>query len=138
MFERCVKQPKNPKAAERWRNIIISAAKQCKRLFLPPIDKPLPLSEAVSKLTVDYPVSRLLVGSLDDNAKPLLETKIESKDVIAFIGPEGGLTKRENELLTAAGAAPVCITDTVLRVETAAIAFAAVLACARDKLRVGY
>jgi 16S rRNA U1498 N3-methylase RsmE len=37
-------------------------------------------------------------------------------------------------LLTNAGAQPVQLTDTVLRVETAAIAFAAVLAAARDTL----
>jgi 16S rRNA (uracil1498-N3)-methyltransferase len=138
IFERCVKQPKNPKAAERWRNITISAAKQCKRLFLPEIDKPLPLAEAISKLAVDYPASGKLVGSLDDNAKPLLEIRFESKDIITFIGPEGGLTDSENELLTAADAVPVRITNTVLRVETAAIAFAAILASSRDKFRVSY
>jgi 16S rRNA U1498 N3-methylase RsmE len=40
--------------------------------------------------------------------------------------------------LTAAGAVPVHITDTVLRVETAAIAFAAILASARDNLKAAY
>jgi 16S rRNA (uracil1498-N3)-methyltransferase len=138
IFERCVKQPKNPKATDRWRNITISAAKQCKRLFLPEIDRPLPLTEAISKLAVDYPHSCILAGSLDNNVKPLLEINFESKDVIAFIGPEGGLTERENELLTTAGAVPVRITDTVLRVETAAIAFAAILASARDKVKAVY
>ncbi len=138
IFERCVKQSKNPKTADRWRNITISAAKQCKRLFLPVIDKPLLLTETISKLAVDYPDAYILVGSLADNAKPLLEIEFESKDVIAFIGPEGGLTDRENELLTIAGAVPVRITNTVLRVETAAIAFTVLLASARDKLRAGY
>jgi 16S rRNA (uracil1498-N3)-methyltransferase len=138
MFERCVKQPKNPKAQDRWRNITISAAKQCKRLFLPEIDKPLPLTEAISKLAADYPASCMLVGSLADNAKPLLKIEFKSKDVITFIGPEGGLTDAEIELLTVAGAVPVRITDAVLRVETAAIAFAAVLSAARNNLRNGY
>lgn len=137
MFERSVKQPKNPKAEERWRNITISAAKQCKRLFLPAIERPLPLAEAVSKLAVDYPVLSFLIGSLAENSKPLIRIKFESKDVIAFVGPEGGLTEQENELLADAGAVPVRITDTVLRVETAAIAFAAVLISARDNLKTG-
>lgn len=132
IFERCVKQPKNPKVLDRWRNITISTTKQCKRLFLPQIDKPLSLTEAISKLVADYPSSHILVGSLEDNAKPLLEIEIGSKDVIAFIGPEGGLTERENELLITSSAVPVRITDTILRVETAAIAFTALLACARD------
>ena len=137
MFERSVKQPKNPKAKDRWRNITISAAKQCKRLFLPEIEKPLPLTEAVSKLAVDYPASSILIGSLADNSKPLIGIKFK-KDVIAYVGPEGGLTERENELLTGAGAVPVRITDTVLRVETAAIAFAAVLTAVRDTLTTDY
>jgi 16S rRNA (uracil1498-N3)-methyltransferase len=134
IFERCVKQPKNPKAADRWRNIAISAAKQCKRLFLPVIDKPVPLNEAISKLITDYSDAHILVGSLDDSAKPLIEIKFGPKDMIAFIGPEGGLTDDEARLLTDAGAVSVRITDTVLRVETAAIAFAAILTAARDNL----
>ncbi len=134
IFERTVKQPKNPKITDRWRNITISAAKQCKRLFLPVIDKPLKLTEAISQLTVDYLSSCILFGSLDDNSKPLLKIEFESKDIIAFVGPEGGLTEAEQSVLTDAGAQPVRITDTVLRVETAAIAFAAILAAARDTL----
>jgi 16S rRNA (uracil1498-N3)-methyltransferase len=137
IFERSIRQPKNPKITDRWRKITVSAAKQCKRLFLPVIDKPLPLTEAISKLVADYPGAHMLIGSLVDSAKPLIEIEFGPKDVIVFIGPEGGLTDQENELLTNAGARPVRITDTVLRVETAAIAFAAILTAARDNL-AGY
>ncbi len=134
IFERTVKQPKNPKIVDRWRNITVAAAKQCKRLFLPVIDSPVQFTEAVTKLAADYPGARILVGSLADNAKPLIKMEFDDRNVIAFIGPEGGFTETENELLTNAGAQPVQLTDTVLRVETAAIAFAAVLAAARDTL----
>jgi 16S rRNA (uracil1498-N3)-methyltransferase len=138
IFERTVKQPKNPKATDRWQNVTVSAAKQCKRLFLPPIDSPLPLAEAVSKLTAGFPSAHIFFGSLDENVKPLIEIKPGPEDVIAFIGPEGGLTGNETGLLTDAGAVPVRITDTILRVETAAIAFAAILTAARDNLPTDY
>ncbi len=138
IFERSVKQPKNPKAADRWRNITIASAKQCKRLFLPVIDRPAPLTEAIPKLTADHPGAHILFGSLEESATPLIEIEFDSGNVIAVIGPEGGLTENETNLLTNAGAQPVRITDTVLRIETAALAFAAILAAARDNLTTGY
>jgi 16S rRNA (uracil1498-N3)-methyltransferase len=47
----------------------------------------------------------------------------------AFIGPEGGWTDAEQRQFLAAGATPVRLTTTILRVETAAVATAAVIAC---------
>ena len=52
--------------------------------------------------------------------------------MIVFIGPEGGLTEAEEELLLDSGAEPVRITQTTFRVETAAIAFASILTAKRD------
>ena len=132
IFERTVKQPKNPKIVDRWSNITIAAAKQCKRLFLPVIDLPVQLTDAVTKLASDCPGARILIGLLADEAKPLIKMEFDDRNVIAFIGPEGGFTETESDLLTGAGAQPVRITDTILRVETAAIAFASILAAARD------
>ena len=47
----------------------------------------------------------------------------------AFIGPEGGWTDAEGQQFRAAGATPVRLTATILRIETAAVAAAAVVAC---------
>ncbi|MFA5424333.1 MAG: RsmE family RNA methyltransferase [Phycisphaerae bacterium] len=137
IFERSVKNPKNPKAAERWRNITISAAKQSKRLFLPDIELPLTLEKSIVKFRAESD-SQILLGSLEDDAVPLTKIEFTSKNVIAFIGPEGGLTDEETKLLIEAGSKPVRITDTILRIETAAIAFAAILAAARDNLTADY
>jgi 16S rRNA (uracil1498-N3)-methyltransferase len=132
VFERTVKQPKNPRIVDRWQNIVISSAKQCKRLFLPLIDSPTKLNDTVEKLSVDYSNSQILIGSLADDAEPLIKTDCGSKDVIALIGPEGGLTETETDLLVNAGAQSVRITNTILRIETAAVAFASILTAARD------
>jgi 16S rRNA (uracil1498-N3)-methyltransferase len=132
IFERTIKQPKNPKAAQRWRNIAIATAKQCRRIFLPQIDMPATLSEVLSALKKRHNKMEILVGSLEPKSPPLIAKHFGAKDVIAFVGPEGGITKAEKALLEGCGAKFVRLTNTILRVETAALAFAAILAAGRD------
>ena len=132
IFERTVKQPRNPKIVERWRNIAIAAAKQCRRIFLPQIDMPVTLSEALSAMKERYDKAEILVGSLEPKLPALITQQFGTKDVIAVIGPEGGITEGEKTLLKNCRAKFVRLTSTVLRVETAALAFAAVLTTRRD------
>ena len=132
IFERTVKQPKNPKIVERWRNIAIAAAKQCRRIFLPQIDTPVTLSEALSVLKEQYDKADILVGSLEPNSPALITQQFGTSGVIAVIGPEGGITESEKALLKNRRAKFVRLTDTILRVETAALAFASVLTARRD------
>lgn len=131
LYERTVKQSRNPKTIGRWENLIIAAAKQCRRLFLPCIDPPQPLSEVLQTIKNDYPKGHILLGSLNVQNPSLISQKFGLSDVIAFVGPEGGLTEQEQELLDNSGAKSVCLTDTTLRIETAAIAFAAILTAQR-------
>lgn len=128
IFERTVKQPKNPKAVERWQNIAIAAAKQCRRIFLPQIDAPATLGKVLS----EYNKAEILVGSPEPKSPTLITQRFGTKDVIAFIGPEGGMTEDENALLKDCGGKFVRLTNTILRVETAALAFAAILTAGRD------
>ncbi len=131
LFERTVKQPKNPNITQRWQNITIAASQQCRRLFLPQIDAPAPLPQVIRILKKDYPNSRFLFGSLSDNVPSLINLPFVQKDIVVFVGPEGGLTGQEENLLLSEGCQPVCLTDTVLRIETAALAFAAILSAQR-------
>ncbi len=131
LYERTVKQSRNPKTVERWEYLIIAAAKQCRRLFLPRIDPPQPLSEILQTTKNDYPQGHILLGSLNAQTPSLIIQKFDLSDVIAFVGPEGGLTEKEQDLLKNRGAKSVCLTDTTLRIETAAIAFAAILTAQR-------
>ncbi|HPS54913.1 MAG TPA: RsmE family RNA methyltransferase [Sedimentisphaerales bacterium] len=133
MFERTVKLPKNPKIVERWKNITIESAKQCKTPFLPAIDNPLKLTDAIKTLTDDYPDSILLFGSPDANCPSITDLNTMSKNIIAFVGPEGGFTPEEESFLKNKNTKPVKLTNTILRIETAAIAFASALAIQRDK-----
>jgi 16S rRNA (uracil1498-N3)-methyltransferase len=130
-FKRSVKQASNPKAAQRWKRLAIAAAKQSKRLFLPEIDGPIALEESIKKLKMDYPEGDVLFGSLEDGASSIIGKVPLERDAIVFIGPEGGMTDEEMQLLRDLGAEGVRITDTVLRIETAAISASAILAAGR-------
>ncbi len=132
IFERTVKLTKNPKAGERWKNQIIAAAKQCKRLFLPTIDLPLSLKDSINLLKTDYPNGLFLIGSCEDKSESIADLDPVKKNIIVFIGPEGGISREEEELLKQSGAIPVRINENILRVETAAIAFASILAARRQ------
>jgi 16S rRNA (uracil1498-N3)-methyltransferase len=72
------------------------------------------------------------VGSLTPDATPLTSQLFGQTDVVAFIGPEGGFTENETALLKERGAKFVHLTETVLRTETAALAFASVLCALRN------
>lgn len=132
VYERTVKQAKNPKVVERYMGVAISAAKQCGRLFLPRIEGPGKLNDVLAKIKERFEGAVLLTGSLNDEADWLIEKIPRGGDIVVFIGPEGGLTEGEEELLRACGSVGVRLTATTLRIETAAVAFGAILVSSRD------
>lgn len=100
----------------RWRKIAISAMKQCGRASLPTIHEPRNLEvfmDFVGEFESRY-VAHLLDG------KPLLSYNLSNKAVIA-VGPEGGFTEAEMDMLIENGFQKFSLGRRVLRVETAAI-----------------
>ncbi len=131
LFERTVKQPHGPAGMERYRKLTISAAKQCGRLFLPRLSGPAGLAETVKDLTVRYRQAQMIFGGFGEGSAGIRQCCRADADTIAFVGPEGGMTDAEEHLLTEHGAMPVRINANILRVETAAITFAAILCADR-------
>jgi 16S rRNA (uracil1498-N3)-methyltransferase len=154
IFERTVKLAKGTSTSDRYDKLAIAATKQCGRIFLPKITGPADLQQTLallkndypharitgpadlqptlSLLKNDYPHARIIFGALNPQAESVVELARDGKDIIAFVGPEGGLTCEEENLLKSAGACQVRLTDTTLRIETAAVAFAAILCANRD------
>lgn len=128
---RTVKLAKGSGAVDRYEKLIISAAKQCKRLFFPVISEPADLPVAIDNLKQTYPNAKILFGGLSENVTPISAVKTDT-DVIAVIGPEGGFTNEETHFFEEKSAIGVKLTDTILRTETAAIAFASILCTLRD------
>ena len=129
LFERTVKQASGH-SVERYNKLALSAAKQCGRLFLPQIDLPAKLSDCLGRLSQEHPNAKMLFGSTSEKTGTIFEQIQDVRDYIAFVGPEGGLTADEEQTLRSHGAVGVGLTETILRIETAAIAFASIL-CVR-------
>ncbi len=108
---------------ERWRKIALSAAKQSHRNTLPFISPITSLKEVLA-LSKDYQLK--LVPTLAGERKTLGDVlaRIRPASVLVLIGPEGDFTPQEIQEALQAGFIPVSLGDTVLRVETAAVAVA--------------
>jgi len=126
-FERSVVRP-GAQHLERLRRIAIEACKQCGRAWLPQVTPAGPLCEAVRQ----WQGPKLLVAHpCDDSqpATPFLASHAASWPHLAcVIGPEGGLSPLERNLLREYRAHFVSLGLHTLRVETAAVAVAAIWA----------
>lgn len=115
---------------ERWRRVVLSAAKQCGVAWLPEVAPPLSYPESLSRLEQD---ELLLIGSLEANASPFRMAmaqlrSLRPKRVSLLIGPEGDFTAAEISAAVATGAIPVGFGKRVLRSDMAATYGLAVLA----------
>jgi 16S rRNA (uracil1498-N3)-methyltransferase len=125
--ERGVAQPTDS-ATERMERGAIEAAKQCGRNRLMRIAKPQAWSEWV-RTERDRSNARRLVAHPDGVAGAILDLAAPLATQVA-IGPEGGFTDAEIAVSVAAGWQSVNLGPRILRVETAAVALAAVVALA--------
>jgi 16S rRNA (uracil1498-N3)-methyltransferase len=111
--------------AQKLRRTALTACKQCRRAWLPEIDSAVDLSDA----TADAHEGALLIAEPDESA-PLLAVwlhahPIAANHLTAVVGPEGGLTDAELESLHTTGGQLIRLAETILRIETAAVAIAA-------------
>ena len=133
VFDRTVKQAKGNCAMERYGKMAIDSVRQCGRVFLPKFTCARPLKTAIEQLTSEYPNANLIFGGLGESAGSIAELPGAKSDAIVFIGPEGGFTAKEEQLFAEHNVQPIRLTDTILRIETAAVAFASLLCIRRDQ-----
>jgi 16S rRNA (uracil1498-N3)-methyltransferase len=106
---------------ERWKKIALSASEQSQRNTLPLINEIKDIREVLSQAR-DFELK--LIPTLAGKRKPLQETLIgaKPKNILVLIGPEGDFTDEEVDLAVKCGCVPVTLGDSVLRVDTAAVA----------------
>jgi 16S rRNA (uracil1498-N3)-methyltransferase len=127
--ERCVVQWRADRAAKalaRWRSTAVQAAKQSRRAWFPEVTEPASLAAVAERVKA----AALAVVLDPDAATPLAELAVPaSGEIVLVIGPEGGITPAEQEVLTQAGGVGATLGPTVLRASSAgAIAAGIVLA----------
>ena len=114
---------------ERWQMLLVAALKQAGRSFLPPLSR---VSDLYTCLG-DLPGDMVFFGDCSDAdetvavpaplpaASLLADTREPDERLVWVVGPEGGWTATERQVLTAAGARPVSLGPHRLRTETAAV-----------------
>ncbi len=116
--KRSIKQDLSPNKRTRISNILISALKQSKQLYLPKVS----IVESISK-TENLPTNLYLA---DPSGEPLLATPKE--DCGFIVGPESGFTREEIDYFTQKlHAKKVSLSQNILRCETASIVSAFLL-----------
>jgi 16S rRNA (uracil1498-N3)-methyltransferase len=127
---RSVVLPEGKNKRERWVRIATEAAKQSRRAGVMRVGELTKLQAALDAcgrawyFATEAAAAPVGIRDATDSVEP-------GTSLCAFIGPEGGWTEDELRLFATAGAVAVRLTDTILRVETAAVAVAAVVGCMR-------
>jgi len=102
---------------DRLQKIILSAAKQSLKTYLPILHEPMKIDDFIS---LNHPASRF-VAYVEEHQPLHLKTVYQNGDCVVLIGPEGDFSKKEMELAFQQGFKPVSLGPSRLRTETAAI-----------------
>ena len=112
-----------------WQSVIVAACEQSGRAVVPAIAPPQPLANALRALP-SSPALRLLLDPKASRALAGLGLDVvehSRRELVLAIGPEGGWSPRDHELLRTAGFEGMRLGPRILRTETAGIAAIAVL-----------
>jgi len=115
-------QEKMPNKLSRFQKVALNAAKQSKRTNLPHIH---PMTDLVEVFKNLDPKGLHLFPSLNGHPQHIKDVVLNANNnqpVTIFIGPEGDFTPDEVRLALDYHCVPVSLGNTVLKVETAAIA----------------
>jgi 16S rRNA (uracil1498-N3)-methyltransferase len=120
---------------ERWRQVALAAAKQCKSGRLPAFEPPVPLAAFLAGNRAGRKVVLTEHGGRpfkDVIAAAAVPADPADDAWLVLIGPEGGFSDAEVDAAAAAGYEPVSLGANILRAETAALSAVAVLIHARS------
>jgi 16S rRNA (uracil1498-N3)-methyltransferase len=133
--ERSVALPEGRGKLDRWGRLAAEAAKQSHRRGVMRIEPLTPLPQAIAAATQAGPAWCLSTGA---GATPIAHVIGGAGDVLTvFVGPEGGWSPPEVRLFEEAGIPSVMLTNTILRIETAAITAVALIAARGTPLGTG-
>lgn len=110
------------KGRDRWFAVVREATKQSIRSWIPDV-----LDLVTTKQLARLADGARLIVLEPTASQSLSELELDDRDLVLVVGPEGGVSPQELDLLSAAGASIVRLGDEVLRTSTAGPAAVAVL-----------
>lgn len=114
------------KRVAHWRSVVISACEQSGRARVPELSPPLGLAQAAQ--ASDASGLRLLLDPIGDLSLAGLPAPTGAgAGIVVAIGPEGGWSPRDREILLASGFLGLRLGPRILRTETAGLAAIAAL-----------
>ena len=114
---------------DRWGRIIQEAAEQSGRGRLPLLNPPENLTDCFLKANKEHDLCLIAWEKASDDGfgLPELQEKFSGKSIALFVGPEGGFSDDEVAAAIEAGSQVVSLGARILRMETAAIVFPALV-----------
>ncbi len=110
---------KETKKIDRWNKILKEASEQSKRIVIPKVNEILDIKDLSN---LDYDIKILCtVNELSTSIKKVLSKELNGAKIILVIGPEGGFTDKEEEILINSGYISTSFGNRVLRTETASL-----------------
>lgn len=106
----------------RWQKIAESASKQSKRDHIPKVYNSVNIQNICENISKYDLVLIAYENEYNNTIKKVLENNKNINNLAIIVGPEGGLDKKEIELLEKNGAISVSLGKRILRTETAPIA----------------
>ncbi len=126
--DRRVVEPKE-KSNSRQEAILLEACKQAHNPWSPKMEPPMKLAEALKMLN-----EKGIPGCFGAVENTAPENLPSGDDIAWLVGPEGGFTGQEEDLMRGHGMVPLNLGDTVMRVETAAVAGVVILRFPRKRM----
>lgn len=110
------------KRRDRWGAVVREASKQSLRSWIPDV------LDLVTSTQLAQMTARVRMLVLEPTAvTPLSGLRLDGRDLLIVVGPEGGITRRELDAFAEAGAELVCLGPEVVRTSTAGPAALAVI-----------
>lgn len=113
---------------QRWERIAQESAKQCKRSGVMRIEAPITVHRLCAASEWENAVRWCMATG--EGSQPVSEVLPQlggNRTLLAMIGPEGGWTQQEEDVMRGRHFQMVRLTHTILRIETATLALAAVV-----------
>ena len=120
---RLEKEKKLETRKEHWQRIAVASMKQSGNPYLPEINRPKKIEELNSEPETSFPRNQIVFHPAAKNLRSLAELNLTRKDaVVIALGPEGGFSPDEIDLLSSLGFVAAGLGERILRLETAVVA----------------